>query len=384
VVIVDWLRRTIVGGRLPELGRSAVSVRLILQQTGAATVAWLLANQISGHDDPLFAPLAAVVALNAPLGERGRNTLRLLLGVVTGILVGELAIAVGGGGYGTLAVATFTAMMIAHLLGGARVMVAQAAAGAILTVASADGEVGINRLIDALIGGGVALVFSQTLFTPEPVALLRRAEAAALKAMAHGLMHTARALNDDEEQLAQEAIDTLRELRDQLVELARLRQAGTRIVRNSLVWRWRVKPVVRETENAGHLDLLGGSCLVLARTAMDISQSDRRTLAPLVRELADILADLEGELGNRPARQRAAERALDVARQVDEDAMANSALGAMVVALRMVATDLMVFAGVDPGEAATAVKEGAGELDVPAPPQTRRLPFDPDRWLPRR
>ena len=383
-MIVDWLRRTTVGGRLPELGLSAVSVRLILQQTGAATVAWLLANQISGHDDPLFAPLAAVVALNAPLGERGRNTLRLLLGVVTGILVGELAIAVVGGGFGTLAVATFTAMMVAHLLGGARVMVAQAAAGAILTVASADGEVGINRLIDALIGGGVALVFSQTLFTPEPVALLRRAAAAALKAMAHGLMHTARALNDDEQQLAQEAIDTLRELRDQLVELARLRQAGTRIVRNSLVWRWRAKPVVRETENAGHLDLLGGSCLVLARTAMDISQSDRRTLAPLVRELADILADLEGELGNRPARQRAAERALDVARQVDEDAMANSALGAMVVALRMVATDLMVFAGVDPGEATTAVKEGAGELDVPTPPQTRRLPFDPDRWLPRR
>jgi uncharacterized membrane protein YgaE (UPF0421/DUF939 family) len=85
-----------------------------------------------------------------------------------------------GGGYGTLALATFVAMAIARALGGARVTVAQAAAGAILTVAVANGEAGPDRLVDALIGAGVALVFSQLLFSPEPVALLRRAEAAAL------------------------------------------------------------------------------------------------------------------------------------------------------------------------------------------------------------
>jgi hypothetical protein len=386
VAIVDWSRwRKIMGGRPPELRRSSVSLRLILQRTIAATIAWLLANQIVHHHDPFFAPLSAVVALNAPLGERGRNTLRLLFGVVIGIAVGELAVAVVGGGYGTLAVATFTAMVLAHVLGGARIMVTQAAAGAILTVASADGNVGVNRLIDALIGGGVALVFSQALFAPEPVWLLRRAEAVALAAMARGLRETARALDEDDESLAQQAVDTLRELRDQLVELARLRRAGRRIVRNSLVWRWRATPVVQETENAGHLDLLGGSCLVLARTTMDISKSDRRTLAPLVRDLADVLTDLEDELGNRPARQRAAERALDVARRIgDADVMADSALGAVLVALRMVSTDLMVFAGVDPEQAATAVTEGANELDVRTPPRTLRLPFNRDRWPPRR
>jgi hypothetical protein len=34
------------------------------------------------------------------------------------------------------------------------------------------------------------------------------------------------------------------------------------------MWRSQVTPVVRESENAGHLDLLGGSCLMLARTAL--------------------------------------------------------------------------------------------------------------------
>jgi len=386
VKILNWRRRrTIIGGGPRELWHPAAPIRLALQRTAAASVAWLIANQVSGHHDPFFAPLSAVVALNAPLGERGRNTLRLLLGVVIGILVGELSIAVVGGGYGTLAVATFTAIVIAHALGGARIMIAQAAAGAILTVASADGKVGVNRLIDALIGGGVALVFSQALFSPEPVALLRRAEAAALAAMAQGLKQIARALEDDDEMLAQQAIDVLRDLRDRLAELARLRKAGRRIARHSLVWRAQVKPVVRETENAGQLDLLGGSCLVLARTAMDISQSDRRTVAPLVRELADVLADLAGELGDRPTRQRAAERARSVVRQAgDENVKAETALGAMLVALRMVSTDLMVFAGVEPEHAAALVTEGTGEFDVPIPPQTLNLPFGPDRWFPRR
>jgi hypothetical protein len=48
----------------------------LLQRTAAATVARLIASSIVGNQDPFFAPLSAVVALNAPLGERGRNALR--------------------------------------------------------------------------------------------------------------------------------------------------------------------------------------------------------------------------------------------------------------------------------------------------------------------
>jgi uncharacterized membrane protein YgaE (UPF0421/DUF939 family) len=59
-------------------------------------------------------------------------------------------------------------------------VIAQAAAGAILTVAVANGEAGTQRLV----GVGVALLFTQVLFSPEPLALLRRAEAAALADMA--------------------------------------------------------------------------------------------------------------------------------------------------------------------------------------------------------
>ncbi len=155
-------------GVLRALRRLPPDTWLVLQSTLAATVAWVIANRVVGNPEPFFAPIAAVVALNASLGERGLNAVRLLLGVVIGIVAGELTVAALGGGYASLALAVFAATGVARALGGVRIVIAQAAAGAILTVAVANGEAGTERLVDALIGVGVALLFTQVLFSPSP------------------------------------------------------------------------------------------------------------------------------------------------------------------------------------------------------------------------
>jgi hypothetical protein len=134
--------------------------------------------------------------------------------------------------------------------------------------------------------------------------------------------------------------------------------------------------VVRENENAGHLDLLGGSCLMLARAAAAADPPERGKLAPRVRELAGALDELAREPGDRPTRQRAADRSLDVARGlVNAEAEPGSLNDAAILSVRMVATDVMVFAGVDTGQAKAAVREGTAELEVPDPPSAPRLPF---------
>ncbi len=266
-------------------------------------------------------------------------------------------------------------------------MRAQAAIGAILTITSANGEAGPQRLTDALIGGGVALVFSQVLFSPEPLRLLRRVETNALAAMAAGLDLTARALEGDEA-LAERAIGSQRELRDQLSELARMRRASVRVARHSLVWRAQIKPLVRENEDAGHLDLLGGSCLLLSRTSLGADDEDRRLLAPCVRALSTTLADLAREPGDRATRQRAVDRSLEILRgmrsvRTDRDPELTAALAAARVAV----TDLMLFVGVDPDEAraATGAEARKQELEVRAAASARKPRFDPlRRWFRRR
>jgi hypothetical protein len=375
--------------QLPRWDRGALkSLRAdawpIVQATGAAMLAWVIAKQVGQHPDPFFAPIAAVIALNASRGERGLNALRLLTGVVLGIGVGEVTVLVVDIVYVRVALAALVSMVVAHLLGGVRIVVAQAASAAILTVAVAD-ESGVDRLIDALIGAGVALTFSQLLFTPEPLAMLRRAESTALSGMAEALALTARALEHGDEDMAEDAMSKLRSLRDDLVQLGRTRAASTRVVRHSLVWRSRLTPVVQEKENAGHLDLLGGSCLMVTRNSMAIAPDERETLAPYVRQLAEALEGLAARPGDRPIRQQACDRALETARDlVVADVSAGSPLAAGMMAASTVAIDIMVFSGVDPQSAFEAVRHGSGNIQVAHPPATPRWPFNLGRWWRRR
>lgn len=313
----------------------------LAQQTVAGTLAWVIAKHVGGHADPFFAPIAAVAALNASLGERGTNAIRLILGVFLGIVTAELTLLTVGGGYVGLAVAMFVAMTIARVFVGAAMVVGQAAASAILTVAIAAGDAGIDRLTDALIGAGIALIFSQLLFAPEPLALLRRAETAALQSIAGGFALATEALESGE--TGDEAIATFRQSRDRLAELRRARHTSTTVAQRSLTWRRRTAPVVRATEDAGQLDLLGGSALMLARAAFGAEKSQQRLLVPAVRALAKSIAAVSDRPGDRTLRQQTVEDVLTIMAS-DNVSQLDAAISS---ALRMVAIDLAAFAGSD-------------------------------------
>ncbi|NLV55562.1 MAG: hypothetical protein GXY13_08120 [Acidimicrobiales bacterium] len=372
-----------------SLRRAGRALLPLLTLTAGATLAWVIASELGGHEEPFFAPIAAVVALSSPLGERGSNAVRLLLGVLIGISAGELTVFALGGGYGRLALATFAAMAVARLLRSPRLVIVQAAAGAILTVAAADGEAGPNRLVDALIGAAVALVFSQILLSPEPVALVRRTAADVLARMADALDLVARSLERGDDDLAEEGLTRLRDVRDTLTELARLRRVSGRVARHSAIWRSRIETVVQENENAGHLDLLGASGVGLARAVVDAGSQACSPLTPLVQRLAGDLRAMAADPGDRATRQAAADSALAVARDLPRgvgrgETEAGGATGdvplAAVMAVEMVALDLMIVAGVEPAVAAAAVRQGhEGELPVSAPPPTSRHPFVPGR-----
>ena len=117
----------------------------------------------------------------------------------------------------------------------------------------------------------------------------------------------------------------------------------------------------------------------MARIAPSLASDDRRTLERSVRDLADALAALASDLGDRETRQRAADRASEVATAVSaSDSATDSTLATGVIAVRMLAIDLMVFAGVDLDAAVAAVREGILEHRVPAPAPAPRGPVG---WL---
>lgn len=366
------LRRATAG--LPAAGRRAVADGwLLLQATVSATAAWAVARYLLDHPAPYFAPISALIALTANLGERGLHALRLLGGVVLGLVVGELVLLTVGTGPGSMALGIFVALTAARLTRGPQVVVVQAAVSAILVVALGDQSNGVQRLVDVLVGAGIALLFTQVLFPPEPLALLRGAEKTALTAIAGGLAVTAAAVAEDDDELAGRAVEELRHVRDDLAELHRVGRASTGITRRALVWR--AKVVVREQENAGHLDLLGAGCLTLARLVASAGSGARARFREPVRDLADVVDSLAHGLGDREVRQRAADRALALATRITSDSAAATSDGAFLAhGLRMVAADVIAFAGVHPAEAVRAIREGALEQRLPPdPPAPGRL-----------
>lgn len=352
----------------------------LVEQAVAATLAWVIASQVVDHRQPFFAPIAAIVALNAPLGERGGNALRLLQGVIIGIVAGELALDTIHTTFLALLLGALAGMVTARALGGTMLTVSQAAASAILTITIGDAQIGPDRLIDALIGGGVALMFSQILFTPEPVRLLRHAESRALAEIADAFDLTARAIEDNDQRLADEAIDNLRDLRDRLAELERTRNASHRVARHSAAWRGQRDPVVQEAESADQLDLLGASALVLVRNATAVEGDVRDILAAALRELAEHVRTLAQDPGGQAVRQRVASDILKAARRLRsddrvDDALAFSAVAATMAAMRSTAVDILAFMGADADQAAQAIRRGDPNIDLRPAAPAPRIPF---------
>jgi hypothetical protein len=151
------------------LGRTA-------QTAIAAGAAWELSRQIPGHTQPFFAPIAAVIGLIAEPGTRGRQTLRLVAGVALGISVGAAVVSVAGRGPLQIVVAVAASLVVTTAVGAAPITVGQSAASAILVVALhvPGSNVALQRFVDALVGGAIAILMAQLLFPIDPVMLVRR------------------------------------------------------------------------------------------------------------------------------------------------------------------------------------------------------------------
>ncbi len=162
------IRRSLLTDRLRLLRGNAWR---LAQVAIAAALAWFLAREALGHPQPFFAAVAAIISLGATRGQRGRQALELMLGVSVGIGVADLVIAVLGAGPWQIAFVVFGAMATTVLLGERQLMINQAAVSAALvaTIDPPTGALPPDRFFDALIGSGIALVFSQILFPDDPV-----------------------------------------------------------------------------------------------------------------------------------------------------------------------------------------------------------------------
>lgn len=349
-----------------RLHRVRLDAAFAVQSGLAAGVAWFVARAFVGHDQPFFAPIAAVIVLSASAGMRWQRALELVGGVALGIALADVLIVVAGVGVLQIVGVVTLAILLTVFIGGSSLAVAQAAASAILVVALTprEGDLNLDRFVDALVGGTVGLLV-MSLVPHNPLARVRRVAGAALTQLADGVALTARALREGDATLARRALADLRRGEPQHSDLADSLTIGKESATLAPL-RWRKRPALRRYLRAAvHIERSTRNVRVLARRGAAVV-ADAEPIPPALPEALDAFADavrtLRDELAGDREPTQARARALDAVRMASvayDSGLAFS--GSVVVAqVRGAVVDLLRASGL-PEERADRLVDAASE-----------------------
>jgi uncharacterized membrane protein YgaE (UPF0421/DUF939 family) len=275
------------------LGRVRATFWPIAQAATAAGLAWYVAHDLLDHPAPFFAPIAAAISLSATVGRRWRNAVQMMFGVTLGIAVSEAVVRLVGTGALPLALIVVATMTAASLFTAMPMFVNQAASSAILVVTLRTGGVAGERFVDALIGGGCALLISALLVPPHPLPVLAQAIRGALQGVATALRGAADALATAQPRDAEWVLAVTHELHARLAALDAARATAKDIVSVApLRRRWR--PHVQHADlRAAHTALLANTALTLVRMAASVLDAGERPRTELVRSVAELAAAVD-------------------------------------------------------------------------------------------
>jgi hypothetical protein len=341
----------------------------ILQSAAAAAAAWFLAGLIPGHDQPVFAPVTAMVALGVTVGRRGRQAVELVLGTAFGIAVADLLVRIVGSGALQIALVSGLAMTGAALIRQSPLFISQAGVWAILVVAvERQGGLSPDRLVDALIGGGVALVMSQVLFPANPVSIARGAAGPLFRELADALGEVLLALDTHDRDRLQRLVDRLRgvdERVDDLRETVGVVRETARLAPSRRRVRGRLEPYAAA---ADQLDLAVGNVRVLASAALRLVREETppsRALLQAIRDLAGAVAALAEQVqepGRDPRVDRYARAAVERAGEALRES-SDLATSVIVHQIESTAFDLVRGAGTQADDAERVLREPALSSD---------------------
>jgi uncharacterized membrane protein YgaE (UPF0421/DUF939 family) len=339
----------------------------ILQVAVAASAAWYLAALLLGHEQPFVAPIATVIALGATAGRTGRRAVEWSFGVAFGLAIADLVMfAIGTGPFQIGAVAAL-AMAAAIFLGAGPLLVTEAGVSALLVITLDPSTAGPSpdRLLDALVGSGVALTV-HSLLPVNPRTVVEQAARPIFADLTATLEEASVALAAGDPARAEAALWRAREIDVRVTGLREALDTGYETARLSPSRRRALKRLAPYAEAADSLDLAVRNTRVLARATVGLVRHGEPApglLSEAVLDLARAVEDLAGYLEEPGREQQASEGpasrfALKAAGEatVALDERSDLPTSVLVGQVRSTAVDLLRASGMH-------LDEAAGELD---------------------
>jgi len=346
-----------------SLGRFRAGIWPVVQTALSATLAWSAAALILGHEQPFVAAIAAVISVGAVAGQTLKRAAEWILGVAVGLAVADLIMLAIGTGPIQTGVMVGLAMSVALLIRGGIMFWTEAGVSALLVSGLDPTTYGVSpdRFLEALVGGGVALVVSAT-FPSNPSLRARQAARPVLEDLATVLRDVAAALLGGDLALAQGALAEARRVDVPVVRLREELDSGYQIAHYA-------PPRMRHLGRLGYyavaadqLDLAVRNTRVLARAAVTLVRDKGAVPGGLVEAILGLALAVEALAGyleqpDHPLDVR--EFALEAAREATAvlETSNDLATSALVAQIRSTATDLLQAAGMSPDEALEALGE---------------------------
>jgi uncharacterized membrane protein YgaE (UPF0421/DUF939 family) len=323
----------------------------IAQCSLGSAVAWVVARDLLGHQRPFFAPIAVVICVGITLGQRLRRLAELVVGVGLGIGVGDLLISRIGSGPWQIALVVAMAMAVAVLVDKGAVIAVQAGSSAVLvaTLLPPSGTAGLDRMVDALVGGALGIV-AIALLPANPAAIADRHASAVLEALATALEGTADAIEQSDLRRAEDALAKARGTQKAVEEFGEALKTGREImIISPLRWRRRQQLLRYETARAPIDHALRNMRVLVRRTsvALRAGESVPSALPRTLRSLSHATLLLRDELaaGREPLTTRDA--VLRIADELSSLPGGRSGFSAdvMTAQLRSIIVDLLRATG---------------------------------------
>jgi len=303
VAVTWWDSAQIVKGRswlTDGVQRLRLGGARIAEATAAATVAWLVAANLIDHHQPFFAPAAALITLGVTRGQRVQRAVEIVVGVATGILVADLiARAIGPGTVWSIAVVTALTLVAIVFVGGGPLAVVQGAVSAIYVAVVTPPGSGLvpSRFVDALVGGGVALIVNQLPLDPDPLAALVKDAPPVVDELASVLDETARAIETHDQEAAGRALAHARRTDPAVTAFRAAVAEGFEAAPLDPLRRRRLELLRVYERAARELDFATRNVRVLARAAVVVTRTGHQAPASLVQAV-DRLARAVRALGD--------------------------------------------------------------------------------------
>lgn len=325
----------------------------------AAGVAWFVAHDVLAHPKPFFAPIVAVVCLGTSYGQRLRRVAEVTVGVAIGVFVADLLLLLIGTGAWQISVLVALAMSIALMLNAGTLFVTQAAVQGIVVVAfAATPGYAFIRWLDAVVGGGVALV-AAAVVPRAPLRRPREQAAVVVRRIAQLLRASGESAQDGDVERGLRVLADARTTERVIRELQDAADEGLSVIASSPFRRRHSGHLRQMSELVEPLDRAMRNTRVLVRR---IAVSNYRhepipraysllceDLAAATDEMADELAS--GQLATvvRRALLRIGEGTADVERVADLSA------DVVLAQIRSIIVDLLQITGMDVLEATDAL-----------------------------